>query len=186
MNISATELEGVLIIQAKKFSDERGFFSEVYREDSLRLEGVEDNFVQTNHVYSKGKGVLRGLHFQKPPFAQAKLVRVIRGAIYDVAVDLRLGSKSYGNWLGVELSAENWKQLYIPAGFAHGYVTLEEDTDVEYKVSECYHPEADSGLAWDDEDLAIDWNLGGITPVMSEKDLVNQSFSEFKSEFHYG
>ncbi len=183
--MTTTSLEGVLVIEATKYGDERGFFSEVFREDVLREYGFEKAFIQDNHAYSAEVGVLRGLHYQSPPFAQDKLVRVTRGAIYDVVVDIREGSPTYGEWYGVELSAENWKQILVPAGFAHGYVTTAADTEVLYKVTSYYAPQADKGILWCDADLGIDWQLGGREPILSEKDARQPAFREMVKEFKY-
>jgi dTDP-4-dehydrorhamnose 3,5-epimerase len=183
MNVSQTKLEGVLVIEPKKFGDERGFFSEVFRESILSDYGFDRAFIQDNHAFSQQKGVLRGLHYQSPPFAQDKLVRVTRGAILDVAVDIREGSPTYGEWVSEVISAENWKQILVPRGFAHGYVTLKENTEVLYKVTEYYAPQADKGLMWNDSTLAIDWQLGEMEPILSQKDKEHPLFNEFKTEF---
>ena len=185
MKLSATELKDVWVIEPVKHGDDRGFFSEVYREDILSEHGINVKFVQDNHAYSKDVGVLRGLHFQKAPYAQDKLVRVTKGAIYDVVVDLRKGSPTYAKWIGVEISAENWKQILVPKGFAHGYVTLMPDTEVEYKVSGYYNPESDSGLLWNDTDLAIDWQIEDLDPILSDKDKAQPTFAETDSNFLY-
>lgn len=160
----------VRLIATAKFEDARGFLSETYNRGALRRDGIDVEFIQDNHSLSRRAGTLRGLHFQAPPFAQAKLVRVIRGRIWDVAVDIRHGSRSFGRWAAIELSAESWRQLYIPSGFAHGFLTLEDETEVTYKVSAPYAPDHDGGIRWDDPDLAIDWPLAGMTPVLSDKD----------------
>jgi dTDP-4-dehydrorhamnose 3,5-epimerase len=158
------------LIQIKRFADERGWFAETYNAARLSALGIEDVFVQDNHAKSGPAGVLRGLHFQRPPFAQAKLVRCVRGRIWDVAVDLRAGSPTYGRWTGAELSEDNGAQFYVPIGFAHGYVTLEADSEVEYKVSARYAPECEGGVLWDDADLAIPWPLPDGGPLLSDKD----------------
>ena len=163
-------LEGLLEIRTRRFGDERGFFSEVWNRQGWREAGIEIDFVQDNHSLSREAGVLRGLHFQRPPVAQAKLVRVPRGAIFDVAVDLRGGSPTFGQWLGVELSADQWNQLLVPAGFAHGYVTLEPDTEVQYKVSAPYSPDHEGAIRFDDPAIGIEWpfDLGRL--IMSDRD----------------
>ena len=177
MIVRPLDIAGLLLIEPKKFGDHRGFFSETFREDVLAAAGFKGRFVQDNHSLSSEVGTLRGLHFQKPPRAQAKLVRVVRGGILDVVVDIRAGSPSFGRHLAVELSAENGRQLLVPEGFAHGFVTLEPDTEVIYKVTDYYAPESDSGILWNDPDLGIDWGLAG-EPVLSGKDAVLAPFSE--------
>ena len=150
--------------------DARGFFSETYNQAQLAKLGIHAKFVQDNHSLSVQKGTIRGLHFQAPPHAQDKLIRVCRGAIFDVAVDIRYGSPSYGQAVSVELSADNWRQLWVPKGFAHGFCTLEPDTEVIYKVTDIYAPECDKGLAWDDPDLNIEWPVAREKIVLSDKD----------------
>lgn len=178
------ELPEIKILRPKKFGDERGFFSEVYRFDMNNDLGLADSFIQDNHAYSRDAGVLRGLHYQAPPFAQDKLLRVVRGSIWDVVVDIRNGSETYGRWMGVELSAENWQQIFVPKGFAHGYITLEKNTEVLYKVTNPYAPEHDFGIAWDDPDLAIDWKLeDGEQAVLSEKDTHHPRLKDAKKHF---
>ncbi|MCL6730144.1 dTDP-4-dehydrorhamnose 3,5-epimerase [Sphingomonas hankyongi] len=163
------ELDGLVELTPHRFADERGFFSEVWREDAFAAAGVHAHFVQDNLSLSKRKGVIRGLHYQSPPAAQAKLVRVSRGAIFDVAVDIRPGSATYGRWAGVILSAEKWNQLFIPEGFAHGFATLEDDTEVSYKVTAPYSPDHDRAIRFDDPDIGIDWPLDA-EPLLSPKD----------------
>ncbi|MDI4232968.1 dTDP-4-dehydrorhamnose 3,5-epimerase [Bradyrhizobium sp. Arg237L] len=170
MQFERLKIPELLLVSPKKHGDQRGFFSETFRADSFAAHGLEVAFVQDNHVYSAQKGVLRGLHFQLAPHAQGKLIRCERGAIYDVGVDIRVGSLTYGCHVGVELSAENWRQLWVPPGFAHGYVTLEENCEVIYKVTDYYTPECDSGLAWDDPALGIDWRLAHADITLSDKD----------------
>jgi dTDP-4-dehydrorhamnose 3,5-epimerase len=150
-------IAGVKLIKAPKFGDHRGFFSEVYNRKSMADAGIDIEFVQDNHSLSSEKGTLRGLHFQAPPFAQDKLVRVVRGAIIDVAVDLRRSSPTYGKHVSAIISAQEWNQILVPVGFAHGFMTLEPDTEVLYKVSNFYSPEHDGGIIWSDPDLAISW-----------------------------
>ncbi|WP_018969612.1 dTDP-4-dehydrorhamnose 3,5-epimerase [Rubritalea marina] len=184
MLLTPTKIPDVIEVIPKKFGDERGFFSEVFKKQAFAEHGFEDEFIQDNHAYSSEVGVLRGLHYQSPPFAQDKLVRVLKGAIIDVAVDIRKGSPTYGEWMAVELSAENWKQLLVPKGFAHGYVTLEPDTEVFYKVTNPYAPDHDKGILWSDPALAIDW--GSVTePILSAKDKIQPLLSEIESEFSY-
>ena len=160
----------VLLIEPKKFGDARGFFSETYYAKVLAEAGFDALFVQDNHSRSPAKGTVRGLHFQAPPFAQDKLLRVTRGAILDVAVDIRKGSPTYGQAVAVELSAENWRQLLVPKGFAHGFQTLTEDCEVLYKVSSYYNPEAERGLLWNDPALGIDWRLTGDEAFLNARD----------------
>lgn len=170
MKITPLAIPDVLMLEPRRFADERGFFSEVYNQQTLVAAGICHNWVQDNHARSNDAHVLRGLHFQSPPHAQAKLVRVACGTIFDVAVDLRQGSPSFGRSVSAILSATNWNQLYVPAGFAHGYLTLEADTEVLYKVDSYYAPDCDGGVIWNDPDLGIDWPLDGHAPILSDKD----------------
>jgi dTDP-4-dehydrorhamnose 3,5-epimerase len=170
MLVEETPLAGVRIVAPQKHGDQRGFFSETYNRQALAAAGVDLEFVQDNHSLSAQSGTLRGLHFQTPPFAQDKLVRVVRGAVLDVAVDLRTASATYGRHVAVTLSAENWRQLLVPIGFAHGFCTLEPDTEVVYKVTNYYSAEHDRGLAWDDPALGIVWPVAAERAVLSEKD----------------
>ena len=169
----------------KRFSDARGWFSEIFNKDRFAPYLGKQDFLQDNQSLSRETGTLRGLHFQTPPHAQAKLVRCLAGAIFDVAVDIRKGSPTYGKWIGVELSAENGKQFYIPEGFAHGFMTLQPDTMIFYKVSDYYAPECDRGLAWNDPTIAIEWPLKTGSPVLSAKDEKQPSFHDFQSPFAY-
>lgn len=176
----------VLLVRPKRFGDDRGWFSEVYNEKAFAAYGISDRFVQDNHSLSVPAGTLRGLHFQTAPYEQAKLVRCIRGKIFDVAVDIRLGSPSFGQWVGAELSAENGHQLYVPSGFAHGFVTLEPSTEVTYKVSNLYSPENDGGILWNDPQIGIKWPLpGGNEPILSSKDARQPLLGDFNSPFVY-
>lgn len=170
LNVERTAIADVKIITVKKFGDARGFFSEVYNRRSFVDAGIDQEFLQDNHAFSATRGTLRGLHFQSPPFAQDKLVRVTRGRILDVAVDLRKSSPTFGRHIAVEISAENWRQILVPIGFAHGYVTLEPDTEVLYKVTNYYAPDHDHGLAWNDPALAIDWGIAASEVILSDKD----------------
>ncbi len=179
--ITACPIEGLLVITPVKHRDARGFFSETYNAQTLAEAGFDKPFVQDNHSLSRQKGVLRGLHFQTPPYAQDKLVRVLRGAVLDVAVDLRKASPSFGKSFAIELSADNWKQLLIPVGFAHAFYTLEPDTEVAYKVTAPYAPDHDAGLRWNDPDLAIAWPSD--TPILSDKDANLPLFCNFSSPF---
>ncbi|MEL6827035.1 MAG: dTDP-4-dehydrorhamnose 3,5-epimerase [Pseudomonadota bacterium] len=160
----------VILVTPKLHGDDSGYFSETVREIDYAEAGISGPFVQDNQAFSSQVGVLRGLHFQIPPTAQAKLVSCARGKIFDVAVDIRKSSPTFGHYVGTELSAENGQQLYIPEGFAHGYLTLSQDCLVQYKVSNYYSPEHERGLAWDDAGLEIDWPLAGRSPFVSEKD----------------
>jgi dTDP-4-dehydrorhamnose 3,5-epimerase len=170
LDVRPLELDGLLEIRPARFGDERGFFSEVWRQDRLAEIGVSADFVQDNHSFSRTKGVLRGLHYQLPPAAQDKLVRVSRGAIFDVAVDVRSGSPTFGRWAGLILSAAEWNQLFVPKGFAHGFVTLEDDTEVLYKASAAYAPELERTIRFDDPAIAIGWPVDGGRVILSEKD----------------
>ncbi len=164
------EIEDVVEIRPQRFSDERGFFSEVWREDRLLEAGIDVRFVQDNHSLSNTRGVLRGLHFQVAPAAQDKLVRVSRGAIFDVAVDIRRGSPTFGRWVGTTLSAVEWNQLFVPQGFAHGFVTLEDETEVLYKCSAPFAPEHERTIRFDDPAIGIHWPVAIETVILSEKD----------------
>jgi dTDP-4-dehydrorhamnose 3,5-epimerase len=170
MQVEATEIPEVKILAPKRIGDARGFFSEVYNRRVFAEAGIDLDFVQDNQSLSREIGTLRGLHFQAPPFAQAKLVRVLRGRIFDVAVDIRSASPTYGRWVGVELSAENFRQLLIPIGFLHGFVTLAPDCEVLYKVSAPYSGPHDLGVAWDDPEIGIAWPPEAARPVLSAKD----------------
>ena len=161
---------GPLLITARRFGDHRGFFLETYSAPDFAALGIGDVFVQDNHSLSAAVGTVRGMHFQVPPRAQAKLVRVLRGAILDVVVDIRRSSPSFGRHVAVELSAENARQLYVPVGFAHGFCTLRPETEVAYKVTDTYAPDCDRGIAWDDPDLALPWPFGGRDVQLSDKD----------------
>lgn len=170
MKVRALELPDVLEIVPPRFADHRGFFSETYSELKFRDSGIALNWVQDNHSLSRAKGVLRGLHYQMPPVAQDKLVRVIRGSIFDVAVDIRHGSPTFGKWVSLVVSAESWNQILVPKGFAHGFITLEPDTEVVYKVSAPYSPAHDRSTRFDDPEIGIAWPDTGNAPVLSEKD----------------
>jgi dTDP-4-dehydrorhamnose 3,5-epimerase len=163
-------LPGVVEITPKKHGDDRGFFSETYNAEALAVHGIDFAFVQDNHSLSAAKNVLRGLHYQLPPRAQAKLVRVIRGAVYDVVVDIRRGAATFAKWVALELSAERWNQLLVPAGFAHGFVTLQPDTEVIYKVTDYYSPQHDRSIRFDDPEIRIDWPADAADLQLSEKD----------------
>ena len=176
-------LPAVKIVTPRRHGDERGFFSEVWRADAWRQAGINVEFVQDNHSLSRVKGTVRGLHFQIGASAQAKLVRCTRGSILDVVVDIRHGSPSFGRHSAIVLSAENWKQLYVPVGFAHGFCTLEPGTEVAYKVTDVYAPDCDAGVAWDDPDLGIDWPVERGRAVLSEKDARLPRVAELRAVF---
>lgn len=178
MNVIKTDIEGVLIIEPQVFGDERGFFFESFNaERFLAQTGVEVTFVQDNESRSK-RGVLRGLHFQRAPHAQAKLVRVVRGRVLDVAVDIRPESPTFGKYVATELSGDNHRQMFIPKGFAHGYVVLENDTVFQYKCDEFYRPESEDGIAWNDPQIGIDWGVPESELILSEKDKNRPLLSE--------
>ncbi len=188
MKITPLAIPDVLLIEPKRFGDARGFFSETYSRRALREAGIDLEFVQDNHSLSCPAGTVRGLHFQAPPHAQAKLVRVTRGCVLDVAVDIRVGSPTFGQHVSAELSADNWLAVLVPAGFAHGFVTLEPDTEVCYKVTDYYAPQCDGGIAWDDPALGIDWMLeragcGLQGATLSEKDRKHPTLAAYKSPF---
>lgn len=183
MHLEHTALKDVFLITPPRFGDHRGFFSESYSRQKLAAQGVDLEFVQDNHSLSREVGTVRGLHFQAPPHAQDKLVRCGRGALFDVAVDIRKGSPTYGLWTGHELSFENGRQLLVPAGFAHGFMTLQPDTEIVYKCSDYYAPETEGALLWNDPDIAIEWPLAGITPVISDKDAVAPGIASYNSPF---
>lgn len=186
MEVSQTGLPGLVLVRPRVFQDERGFFLEGWRREKFAALGIRADFMQDNHARSGPAGVLRGLHFQRPPMAQAKLVWVTRGAVFDVAVDLRVGSPTYGRHFGVELSAENFLRLFVPKGFAHGYLTLTPDAEFQYKVDAPYSPEHDAGIIWNDPDLAVAWPaMAEGRPVLSGKDKVLPGFKDFVSPFVY-
>jgi dTDP-4-dehydrorhamnose 3,5-epimerase len=175
-------VEGPLLIEPDIFEDPRGYFFESYSKARFSEIGIAEEFVQSNQSLSQ-KGVLRGLHFQIPPFAQSKLVRVIKGSVLDVVVDIRIGSATYGKHITAFLSEQNKRMFYVPVGFAHGFLTLEDDTIFSYKCGNYYHKASEQGIMWNDPSLEIDW--GNTQPLISEKDKVNQSFSSFLSPFHF-
>lgn len=181
MKITKTKLEGVVIIEPDVFGDNRGFFMESWSQKKMEEAGLFYNFVQDNHSRSSAKGTLRGIHFQKGDKAQAKLVRCVRGAVLDVAVDLRHDSPTYKQWIAVELSEENFKQLLIPRGFGHGFVTLTDDVEFLYKADNYYAPEADGGIRWNDPKIGVEWGIEN--PILSEKDKKNPYLSEIELVF---
>ena len=178
IKVTETKLQGIKIIEPQRFGDNRGWFMEVYQYDTYRQAGINCSFVQDNRSYSK-RNVLRGLHFQKK-HQQDKLISVLCGKIFDVVVDIRKDSATFGQWVGIELSAENRKQLFIPKGFAHGYIVLSEDAEILYKCSEKYYPDEESGILWNDKDLQIDWQIEDKEKlILSEKDKKWQTWKEF-------
>lgn len=183
--IQETKLDGVVVITPPRFSDSRGHFSETYNAETLAGLGIATQFVQDNQSYSGDQSTVRGLHLQTPPAAQAKLVRVLQGVIFDVAVDVRQGSPSYGHWVGVELSDAQGNQMLIPAGFLHGFITRTADCLVAYKCSATYAPKSEAAVRFDDPDLAIDWGVDPATAKLSDKDAAATSFAAFKSPFVY-
>ena len=181
MNITKTDIEGLIIIEPQIFKDSRGAFFESWNAKKFKQLGINEDFVQDNQSVSS-KGVLRGLHFQNPPYAQAKLVRVLKGSVLDIAVDLRKNSPTYGKHVSVILSEENNKSFFIPKGFAHGFLSLEDNTVFNYKCSDYYNKESEGSLLWNDEDLKIDWQIDN--PLISEKDLQADFFKNFKTKFN--
>lgn len=180
MIFSTTAIDGLLVIQPQVFGDARGYFMETYNEDLFLKNGVNVYFKQDNQSMSN-KGALRGLHYQAPPYAQGKLVRVINGAVWDVVVDIRKKSPTYGKHFAIELNAENKTMLWIPAGFAHGFLTLNDSTIFSYKCTEVYNKQSEGGILWNDMQLGITWNIDN--PILSEKDKLNTRFAEFDSPF---
>lgn len=180
MEIIKTHIEGLLIIDPKVFNDDRGYFYESYRLDTFKKHGVVQQFVQDNESKSQ-KNVLRGLHFQNPPYDQGKFVSVVKGAVLDVAVDIRTNSKTYGQWLSCELNEENKRKLWIPPGFAHGFLTLQDETIFQYKCTNYYNKESEGSVRWNDPDLNIDWKVDN--PMVSTKDQEAPFFKELNSKF---
>ncbi|MFO7771163.1 dTDP-4-dehydrorhamnose 3,5-epimerase [Roseovarius gahaiensis] len=185
MKVTQTKLPGVLLLEPRRFGDDRGFFSESWNRKTLSEHGIDTDFVQDNHSVSAAVNTVRGLHFQSPPHAQAKLVRCGRGRLFDVAVDIRKGSPTFGQWVGYELSFENGLQLLIPEGFLHGFATRDPETEIIYKCSDYYAPECDGAVRFDDPDLAIDWGLSGDA-ILSDKDANAPLMAQFDSPFTYG
>jgi dTDP-4-dehydrorhamnose 3,5-epimerase len=185
MQIAQTEINEVKVLKPVRHSDQRGFFSEVFKESELRQHGIDVHFVQDNHSLSALEGVVRGLHFQIPPFAQAKLLRVTAGSIFDVAVDIRWGSPSFGQHVALVLSACEWNQIFIPEGFAHGFCSLEPDTEVIYKVSAYYSAGHDRGLLWNDPALGISWPLAVSEAMLSDKDRKHPILADLPRFFEY-
>ena len=183
LDVKKTEIDGVLILTPKRWADARGFFVETWNSERFRQAGLPAGFVQDNQSHSVEAGTVRGLHYQAPPRAQGKLVRVLRGAVMDVAVDARRGSPTYGRHVRAFLSDENGAQLFVPAGFLHGFATLEPHTDVAYKVTDYYSQPHDGAVLWNDPDLAIDWGIDPARAVLSEKDAKAPRFADFQSPF---
>ncbi len=185
LSITHTTLKDVRVIIPARHGDDRGFFSESWNHAHMARAGITLDFVQDNHSFSAQKGTIRGLHFQSDPHAQDKLVRCGRGSLFDVAVDIRAGSPTYGQWVGETLSFENGRQLLVPRGFVHGFVTLEPNTEIIYKCTDYYAPECDGAVRWNDPDIGIDWPLDGAQPVLSEKDAKASLLADFKTPFTY-
>lgn len=185
LDIQTTALPGVVLLTPKRFGDNRGFFSESWNRARMAENGLDLDFVQDNHSLSAQVGTVRGLHFQAPPHAQDKLVRCGKGRLFDVAVDIRRGSPTYGQWIGEELSFENGRQLLIPKGFLHGFVTLEPDTEIIYKCTDYYAPDCDGAVRFDDPDIGVDWGLAPGEAVLSEKDANAPFFAQFDSPFTF-
>ena len=185
MHVIETEIPAVRRVVPKRHGDDRGWFAETYRADVLKDHGIDNAFLQDNQSFSAPAGTLRGVHFQSPPHAQAKLVRCLKGRIWDLAVDLRAGSPTYAKWVAAELTAKHGEQLFIPAGYGHPFLTLEPDCEVAYKVDDFYAPECDGGIRWDDPDLAIDWPLPVAAPELSDKDARLPLLKDFVSPFAY-
>lgn len=187
MKVVKTAIPEVMIVEPDCFGDHRGWFMETYSEPKFRELGIENDFVQDNHSMSQKRGTLRGLHFQNNPHAQAKLVRCTKGVVIDVAVDIRKGSPTYKQWVSVELSAENKKMLFIPRGFAHGFLCLSDDVEFQYKVDNLYSKECDRGIRYDDPSIKVDWGslLNGIEPILSEKDTTGPTLDESDCNFIY-
>lgn len=183
LDVQKTEIDGVLLATPKRFADARGFFCETYNAERFRAAGIEDVFVQDNHSLSREAGTVRGLHYQAPPRAQAKLVRVLRGSIIDVAVDARKSSPTFGRHVRALLSAANGAQLFIPAGFLHGFATLEPETEIAYKVTDYYSGAHDGAVLWNSPGLGIDWGIDEAAAILSDKDAKAALFADFKSPF---
>ena len=183
--VRSLDLAEVKEIIPARHGDKRGFLSEVWNRSALAAEGIEVDFVQDNHSFSAQAGVLRGLHYQEPPFAQAKLVRVIRGAIFDIAVDIRNGSPTFGKWVGLTIAASAWNQILVPEGFAHGFLTLEPGTEVLYKASRPYSPSHDRAIRFDDPAIGIEWPATGAAPILSDKDRTAPMLAEASPGFTF-
>jgi len=185
MGFVKLEIPQIIVFTPKTFGDNRGFFSETFNKNTWSDFGLDLEFVQDNHSLSAEKGTVRGLHFQAPPHAQDKLLRVVSGAVFDVAVDIRHGSPTFGKWVSAIISAENWNQILIPAGFAHGFCTLQPDTQVLYKVTDFYSPDHEFGIRWNDPALGIDWPVGENEAVLSDKDSQYPDLAEIGTHFSW-
>jgi dTDP-4-dehydrorhamnose 3,5-epimerase len=185
MQVIGSHFRDVKLLRPARYVDNRGFFSEAYSKRDYAANGIRNEFVQDNHSLSRKPGVVRGLHFQRPPFAQAKLLRVLRGAIFDVVVDIRIGSPTYGRHIATVLSADDWNQIFIPAGFAHGFCTLQGETEILYKVDHYYSPEHDAGIRWNDPALKIAWPVAEPEAELSEKDRSLPLLLELSADFTY-
>ncbi|MGH6926251.1 MAG: dTDP-4-dehydrorhamnose 3,5-epimerase [Propylenella sp.] len=183
LDVTPLAIEAVKLIRPQRFGDARGYLVETWNQRKLAEAGIEVDFVQDNCSFSSDAGTIRGLHYQRPPAAQAKLVRVVRGRVFDVAVDLRGGSATYGRYAAAELTADGGEQLLVPVGFAHGFCTLESNTKLAYKLSDFYAPECDAGIIWNDPDIGIDWPLEGRQPILSEKDMKLPRLADGKPPF---
>lgn len=184
MRYTKTAIEGVVIIEPTVFGDDRGYFFESFKDEEFRAEVCDTTFVQDNQSKSTC-GVLRGLHFQAPPYSQSKLVRVVKGRVLDVAVDIRKGSPTYGKYEAIELSEENNRQLFIPRGFAHGFVVLSDEAVFQYRCDNYYNKESEGAIIWNDRDLGVDWGISEREAILSDKDRLNSLFKDFKSPFNY-
>ncbi len=185
MQVEELSIPDVKVLTPNRHGDHRGFFSEVYNKKTLAAAGIDIDFVQNNHSLSAERGTVRGLHFQVPPFAQDKLVRVVRGSVFDVAVDLRRGSPTYSKHVSAVISAEAWNQILVPIGFAHGFMTLESDTEVLYKVSNYYSAEHDKGLLWNDPALGIEWPVAEDEAILSAKDKLQPRLAQLSPDFRF-
>lgn len=185
MIVEELAIPGVFVLTPQRHGDLRGFFSEVYNRTALLEAGIDAEFVQDNHALSTGRGTIRGLHFQAPPMAQAKLVRVASGAALDIAVDIRKGSPTFGRYVAVELTADNWKQIFVPEGFAHGYCTLTDRVELLYKVTAPYAADCDRGFAFDDPDIGVVWPVAAVDAVLSAKDRKQPPFRDVAIPFTY-
>lgn len=185
LDVKPLGLDGVLEIRTPRIEDERGYFSEVWNQNSWQEAGIAARFVQENHSLSRKAGVLRGLHYQAPPMSQTKLVRVSRGAVFDVAVDIRKGSPTFGHWVSTILSSERWNQLYVPEGFAHGFLAIEPATEVQYLVSAHYSADHDRAIRFDDPDIGIRWPMEGNKLIVSEKDRAAPRLAEVETGFSW-
>ena len=185
MQVEQTKISGVYILTPKRHGDNRGFFSECWNSQTYADHGIEIGFVQDNHSFNHEAGVIRGMHCQSPPHSQIKLVRCGHGLLYDVVVDVRVGSPTYGEWIGIELSFENSRQLLVSHGCLHGFMTLKPNTEIIYKCSDYYAPETESSVRFDDPDIGIEWPLSGVTPILSDKDKFAPLLKDFESPFTF-